>query len=178
MTDLVCVIKRIRHMIESVKITTIIFTNYSAYFFIVKQITLNSENIDKLNFRLVRISVYHSQFNIDLRYKIDKFNVIFDALFRLSFNNSIRDSVTINTLNMNNYHIVIENISTFNYAFQNSLTLMISKCKIRIIQKYFEEKSWSKIIKMLKSLKEKTSTKKNENDELFKRELILNCIEN
>lgn len=128
-------------MIESAKKTTMIFIDYFVNFSIVKQTTLNNENIDKLNLRFVRVSAYLSQFNINVRYKIDKINVIFDVLSRLSSNNFIRDNETMNTFDIDSYHIDIENISVFNYAFQGSLIVMTANFKFRLIQKYFEEKS-------------------------------------
>ena len=128
-------------MIENVKKTTVIFTNHSINFSIVKQITLNNKNIDKLNLRFVQISAYLSQFNIDVRYKIDKINIVFDALSRLSSNNFTRDSEIMNTFDIDNYHIEIENISIFNYAFQKFLIAMTTDFKFRLIQKYFKKKS-------------------------------------
>ena len=50
---------------------------------IVYQITLFISFIDKLNLRLMRISQYLSNFNLIIYRKINKSNVVFDALFRL-----------------------------------------------------------------------------------------------
>lgn len=41
-------------------------------------------SINKLNFRLIRASQYLSLFNIELRYKANKSNIVFDILSRLS----------------------------------------------------------------------------------------------
>lgn len=168
MAGLVWVVKRIRHMIESAKATTVIFTDHSANPSIVKQTTLNSGNTDKLNLRLVRASAYLSQFNIDVRYKTGKSNVIPDALSRLPSNNSTRDSANLDTLEIDNYHNAIEDISTLNHAFQGSLVSMTSEFKARLIQGYSKEKSWSKIIKMLEDLRKRTSTETIEDDEPVK----------
>ena len=50
---------------------------------IFRQITLFISFIDKLNLRLIRVSQYLSEFNFIIHYKIDKSNIVFDALFKL-----------------------------------------------------------------------------------------------
>ena len=78
-------IKRIRHIIDFIKKSFIII--YIDDFIVVsisRQIILITFSIDKLNLRLVRASQYLFNFNIIIRYKFDKFNVIFDVLSRLS----------------------------------------------------------------------------------------------
>ena len=50
---------------------------------IARQIILFISFIDKLNLRLIKISQYLSNFNLIIRYKINKSNIVFNALFRL-----------------------------------------------------------------------------------------------
>ena len=50
---------------------------------IVYQITLFISFINKLNLRLIKTSQYLLSFNLILRHKIDKLNVVFNALFKL-----------------------------------------------------------------------------------------------
>ena len=76
-------------MIEMTKHIIVIFTNHFVNIFIVKQITLISNNIDKLNLRLIRVSIYLSQFRLNIKYKFDKKHVIFDVLSRFSSNNEL-----------------------------------------------------------------------------------------
>ena len=171
MIELVWIVKRTRHMIQSVKKITIILIDHVANVSIVKQTTLSSENIDKLNFRLIRTFAYFSQFNIDVRYKADKFNTMSDVLSRLSSISFSKDFVNMNTLDIDNYHNSIENISIFNYAFQGTLIAMISEFRIKLIERYFKEKSWAKIIKMLEELRKRTSIEGIENDESVKTEI-------
>ena len=128
-------------MIENAKRITVIFTNHVANAFIVKQTTLSSENIDKLNFRFVRISVYFSQFDIDVKYKANKINIMSNALSRFLLINVFRDFVSMNTFDIDNYHEAIENISMNNHAFQKTLMIIISEFKIKLIIAYFENKS-------------------------------------
>ena len=83
--NIVWVVKRVRHLIDSIKkSSTIIYTNHSTTVSIFRQTTLITFNIDKLNLRLIRVSQYLSSFNIVIRHKSDKSNVIFDVLSRLS----------------------------------------------------------------------------------------------
>ena len=89
MTKLIWVIRRIRHIIETTKYITIIFTNHFVNIFIVKQITLASININKLNLRLIRVSIYLSQFRLDIKYKFDKKHVISNVLSCFSSNNEL-----------------------------------------------------------------------------------------
>ena len=61
--DLIWFIRRIKHIIEIfVKSSIIIYTNYFVIVFIIQQIKLSSSSMNKLNFRLIRVSIYLSQF--------------------------------------------------------------------------------------------------------------------
>ena len=71
-------------MIESIEMSSIIiYIDYSATISILRQITLITFNINKLNLKFVRTSQYLSDFNFFIHHKIDKFNVILDVLFKL-----------------------------------------------------------------------------------------------
>ena len=61
----------------------IIYTDHSVAILISKQTTLITSNIDKLNLRLVRVSQYLFSFNLIVRHKVDKVNVVSNALSRL-----------------------------------------------------------------------------------------------
>ena len=128
-------------MIESARKITVIFTDYVANAFIVKQTTLSSENIDKLNLRFVRASAYFSQFDIDVRYKADKANIMSNVLSRLFSINAFRNFVNMNTFDIDSYHEAIENIFINNHAFQKTFVIMTSEFKIKLITAYFENKS-------------------------------------
>lgn len=70
-------------MIETTKKTTMIFIDYFVHISIVRQTSLIFSNIDKLNLKLIKIFVYLSQFNLNVRYKFEKRNIVYDVLFRL-----------------------------------------------------------------------------------------------
>ena len=68
----------------------VIFTNHDATLNIVKQISITTTFIDKLNFCFIRTSNYIQRFNVELRYKLEKQHIVFDALSRfVSINTNI-----------------------------------------------------------------------------------------
>lgn len=69
---LVWMIKKIRHMIETIIKTTVIITDYSVNTSIARQISLFFNNIDKLNLKLVKVILYLSLFDLNVRYKFKK----------------------------------------------------------------------------------------------------------
>ena len=82
--DLIWFVRRIKHMIEIfVKSSIIIYTNHFAIVFIIQQIKLSSSSIDKLNFRLIRVSIYLSQFSLKIKYKFENQHVVSNAFSRL-----------------------------------------------------------------------------------------------
>ena len=104
MCDLVWIIRRIRHMIETIKNIIVMFTNHAINISIVKQITMNSSNTNKLNLRLVRVSIYLSQFRLEVKYKSKKNHIVFDVLFRLTSKNEKIERNFENILDFDNYH--------------------------------------------------------------------------
>ena len=68
---------------ESMEKSVIFYTDYSVTTVIRKQISLRIIIVEDLNLRLIYVSEYIQRFNIKIRYKLNKFNVILDALSRL-----------------------------------------------------------------------------------------------
>ena len=66
----------------------IIYIDHFIIVSISRQIILTIFNINKLNFRLIKIFQYLLSFNLIIRYKINKLNVISNAFSRLSKTNS------------------------------------------------------------------------------------------
>ena len=84
---IVWVIKKVRHMVESTKKPpVVVYTDHSAAVPISRQTSLTSSSTDKLNLRLVRASQYLSMFDLSVRHKAGKANVVPDALSRLQGN--------------------------------------------------------------------------------------------
>ena len=67
-------------MIEAVEQTIIIYIDYFIVIFIVQQFSLNTVNIKKLNLYFIQTSEYLQQFCIDVCYKFDKINIVFNTL--------------------------------------------------------------------------------------------------
>ena len=71
-------------MIESSEYSsTIIYTNHSVVVSISRQINFITFNTNKLNLRLIRASQYFFDFNLQMRHKVDKFNIVSNVFFRL-----------------------------------------------------------------------------------------------
>ena len=50
--------RRIRHLVESSEHPTVVYTDHAATLGIVKQTSMNTVSVEKLNLRLVRASEY------------------------------------------------------------------------------------------------------------------------
>ena len=89
-------------MIKSSKHVTIIYTNHEINPTIATKTKLSIINIDKLNLKLIKTFTYFFQFRIKMRHRFEKFNVISNALSRLSmksFTKKKRDSLNIDAKN-------------------------------------------------------------------------------
>ena len=79
MIDLIWLIKRIRRLIETFKHVIIIYTNHAVNSFITRQIKFTNNNIDKLNMKLIRTSIYFFQFRLNIC-KIDIIDFVNETL--------------------------------------------------------------------------------------------------
>jgi hypothetical protein len=139
----VWMIKKLHHMIRASRHLTIIWTNHSTIASIVKQIKMSISNIDKLNLRLVRVEMYLSQFDLNIRHKSNRDHIISNALSRLfSFDNEekFRKNLDVDTLN---------DIKTY----VETLIKMFSAFKDKQIQTYKIDREWFVIYVMLTILK-------------------------
>lgn len=80
LAGMVWVVRKVRHLIESLSLATIIHTDHGANIGIVKQISLFTMSTEKLNLRLIRASEYLQRFNLDIRHKPGKQHIVPDAL--------------------------------------------------------------------------------------------------
>ena len=77
-------IHKTQHLIKSFrKLLIIIYTDYFTAISIFKQTSLSLSFTDKLNLWLVYASQYLSQFNILIKHKAERSNIVLDTLFRL-----------------------------------------------------------------------------------------------
>ena len=83
-TGVVWMIKKIRHLIESCKKSSMmIFTDHSAIVELINQTFLIIFNTDKLNLRLIRVFQYLFMLFIRIKVKFERFHVIPNAFSRL-----------------------------------------------------------------------------------------------
>ena len=118
----------------------VIFTNHAANAFIIKQTILSFNNIDKLNFRLVRASIYLSQFRFDIRYRFDKRHVLFDTLFRLSTDRFFLNNDE--NLKLKSYYFSITDffVNDQCFVYHDVLINMFSKFYKQLVDDYVKEK--------------------------------------
>ncbi|KXG45644.1 uncharacterized protein PGRI_034110 [Penicillium griseofulvum] len=82
---LVWAVRKTRHLIEDCRTPVVIYTDHSATCEIARHTHLGSSAVDKLNKRLIRASQYLSQFNLDIRHRPGKSNLVADGLSRLQY---------------------------------------------------------------------------------------------
>ena len=162
MIDLIWLMKRIKHLIKTFKYVTIIYIDYVVNSFITRQIKFISNNVDKLNIKLIRASIYLSQFRFDVRYKFDKSHIIFDALSRLSTNNCMFSDKN-DVFDIENFHDdIIDSNNDVTYIYNNDLITISEKFKLKLQKNYRIDKTWIKILIMLEFLNARL-IKKQEN---------------
>jgi hypothetical protein len=93
-----------------------------------------------INLRLVRAFQFLSQFsNLKIRHKFEKYFLIFDALFRLQ---------SLNKENLSDDHAKLNELFVEHaiHAYNTTLMKLSSEFRTRIIDDYFKNESWKKII--------------------------------
>ena len=130
---------------------TIIYIDHFATISIVRQTKLISSNIDKMNLRFIRASQYIFQFNLIVKWKQKKINIVFDVLFRLFNKKNRNDRVLIE-----NAKNVLNDIFAYNVTF---VEIFKSYAK-QLIDVYRKNKKCSKMLAMLKTRKKYDAKKK------------------
>jgi hypothetical protein len=73
-------VRKVRYIILGSKLGITVYIDYLTIVTIVKQDSLFFNNTDKLNLCLIRVSLYLSQFNLDVRYRFGFLNIVFNVL--------------------------------------------------------------------------------------------------
>lgn len=142
---IVWVVRKIRHMIEATEVPpVVIYSDHSAAVQISRQTTLSTSSTDKLNLRLVRASQYLSGFNLSIRHKAGKTNVVPDALSRLQASSSPEEQQAV----LEALHIAI----SFELVpiYHTTLVEMSDDFKQKLTEAYASDPQWSKILDLLK----------------------------
>lgn len=61
-----------------------IYTDHEVNSVIAAETKFNTTNIDKLNLKFIKASIYLFQFRFEVRHRSEKFNIVSDALSKLS----------------------------------------------------------------------------------------------
>ena len=147
---IVWVVRKVRHMIEASEAPpVVIYSDHSAAVQIARQTTLSTSSTDKLNLRLVRASQYLSGFNLAIRHKAGKTNVVPDALSRLQAATSPEEK-----------HAVLESLHATMLeemappedipVYHMTLVEMSDDFKQRLTKAYAKDRQWTKVLEMLK----------------------------
>lgn len=80
---LVWTVKKLRHMIEALHLTTVIYTDHAVTINLVLKTSVETSSVVRLNTRHIRAAEFLSRFDILVRHIAEKDNTVPDALFRL-----------------------------------------------------------------------------------------------
>ena len=146
MIALVWFIQKLRFIIISFEKSITIYIDYAINAAIVNQIKLISNNVDKLNLKLIRIFMYLFQFRLKVFHRSSKFNLISNVLNKLStikhnFIDDVIDSLDIDEYSMKENHVV-----------HDTLIEMWSEFRKKLFTKYEENHDWKRILQMFRQL--------------------------
>ena len=105
---------------------------------IVKQGFFNIIFIIRFNLKLIRAFQYFQRFELNIKYKFDKRNIISNALSRLANINKYEISLNHNKLDV--FYI---------YAYAITLVKINNDFKERILKDYLKDSFWKKVIEIL-----------------------------
>jgi hypothetical protein len=140
-------------MIKSSEHPTIIYTDHGASPAIAAAIKLTTSSTDRLNMKLIRASMYLSQFRLDIRHRSGKSNVIPDALSRLpvekdySPHGALDMNLDVDLTNAQSKVECPENDHI--YAYATTLVEMSAEFRSKLKEGYQKESKWMDLIKML-----------------------------
>jgi len=112
--------------------------------------------------RLVRVSTYLSQFQLEVKYRLEKQHIISDALSRLFAASAIGADVNVpEALDIDIYYSEIENseVSDQIYVYQDTLIAISADFKQRLLDGYSKKKFWRNLKNMLTDLEKRISQK-------------------
>ena len=133
LADFVWVLRKICHLIELFKLSTIVYIDHDVVFEIAKQTNFITSSIDKLNLRFVKISEYIQRFFLIIQHKFDKLHIVLDALFGF-----LASSCTA-------YSFLNKKLDVL---FTTFITEMSKNFKERTFNEYVANQNWQKIIKI------------------------------
>ena len=143
---LVWTVKKLRHLIEASHYPTRIFTDHQAIVDIVKQSSLNTTSVVRLNLRHVRLSEYLLRFNLDIRHKPGKDNIVPDALSRLPVVAEVKEHLVNRFRSIRNRDLVGEPVT---FAYPITVAQLSSEFKARLREAYQGDRTCARILEVL-----------------------------
>ena len=159
----------------------VIYIDHDAALEIIKQTSLITFSIDKLNFQLMRVFDYLQRFNLNIRHKSNKQHIISDVFSRLTFDNDNLQKLFAND-KLNAFHVsskktFAEEAYTSEKTFADMmhfitfLIKMNSEFKSRILNEYKTDLNWQRIVDILEINDSENAAKlsfyRKENDLIF-----------
>ena len=148
--DIIWILRKIRHFIESFNSFIVIYIDYDVALNIIKQIIFSFFfSTNKLNFRLIRVSDYIQRFDLNIRHKSNKFYFVSNFLFKLiNFN----DSQTSFEKKFDTFFIFV-NVDIIHFDidvyFICSLMKMNDAFRQKVLKNYKIEFDWNRILNVL-----------------------------
>ena len=121
------ILKKVRHIIESAELLTIIYINHFIIIDITRQTILSTTLINRLNLRLIRASDYIQRFSLTLKYIPSKTNIILDVLSRFEIINELL--INLENLELDVLFVVIIIIIKISNKFKQKLINKYKKNK-------------------------------------------------
>ena len=153
---IVCVVRKIRHLIEATETPpAIIYTDHSAAVQIAKHTTLSTASTDRQNLRLVRASQYPSRFNLMLRHKSGKLNTVPDALSRLPQQQIASSSPdpsegVLEALYVSHEPRISPPSSQETHVFHITLVELFDTFRARLVSECNKDEQWRKILNIMR----------------------------
>ena len=146
-------------MIEFVTNTIIIYINHTVSIFIMRQTTLAMSFTNKLNLRLICVFQYLSRFNISLRHKTEKVNMIFNVLSKLK-NVQLDENNKKNIFeNLYNNSVLLNELKKIDSLFEQTITMyantlikLSQNFKKKLVKTYEKNKYFKKMLTMIKNI--------------------------
>ena len=147
--DIIWILRKIRHLIESFISFIVIYINHDVTLDIIKQITFSFSSTNKLNFRLVRVSDYIQRFDLNIRHKSNKSHLVSNVLFKLI---NLNDSQTSSKEELDAFFTLVD-VNTIHFDvdvyFTCSLVKMNDVFRQKILNDYKIDSNWNRILNVL-----------------------------
>ena len=122
--------------------TTHVLTDHSATVEIATQKTLNTSAAWKMNLRLVRASEFFQRFDLDVKHKPGKENIVPDALSRLASSNE--SNYASDRSELDALHCASDDVVPI-YQYAATLVEMSDDFRKRILEGYNNDSGWQRI---------------------------------